>query len=91
MALEAQVWTQQLSGTSLTITSDYGLTIISILCTSGTITVTGSATVYGLASQSVTLSSGQGITLTNGGGSTAILTGIIINATSGVAALAGKS
>jgi hypothetical protein len=90
MASNQKTWTKQLSSTSLTITQDYGFTAVSILCTSGTITVLGTLTGVPVAPDAFTLSAGQGVNIGGGDGSTLIIESITINAASGVAAIIGK-
>ena len=85
-----KTWTKTLDATSLVITSAYGFVALSILCTSGTITILGDMTGRVTAPDAITLSSGQGVTIGGGDSSSLILEGITIDASAGIAALIAK-
>jgi hypothetical protein len=76
-------WTYTLVSDSILVDSDFGFTIISILCTSGTTTVLGGTAANGLASTPITLSEGQSLTINSG--SASLISGITIDASSGAA------
>jgi hypothetical protein len=86
----SNIWTYTLSSDSLLIDDSFGFTIISVLCTAGTVTITGSLTRGGIASTPISLSQGQGITISGGVDSTIIITGTTIDASSGTAILEGR-
>ena len=73
-------WTQNVVASTLTITSDYGLTIISILASSGSVTIIGSLTANGIPSDPIVLTQGQSVTISSGVESTIPLDGIVITA-----------
>lgn len=81
-------FTKNYASTSVTFSSDYGFKKLSILCTTGTISITGGRTSNGVASDAVTLSSGQSVTF--GGSDSPILDGIEIDATGGAAAVVAE-
>lgn len=82
-----RIWTQTLSGGSVTINEEYGLTEISIILLSGTGTVIGTGYAGTLGSTSITLPVGVGLNL--GSGSNAIIDGLTIS-TTGIVALVGR-
>lgn len=84
-----KIWTYSLVNSSITIDSSLGLTAISILATSGSVSITGSGIAGALQSDTIVLLEGQGLTLSVGENTRLVLTGITIS-TSGNAALAGR-
>ena len=62
---QLNVFTYTLTGTSMTISASDNVVRISILCSSGVITIEGNVTFKGLTSNAVTLAAGQGITITS--------------------------
>lgn len=81
-------WTHSLSSDNIVIDSDFGLTIISILCTSGTISIVGEVAANGVPSTPIILDEGKMLTIDSG--SAALISGITIDASSGVANLVGR-
>jgi hypothetical protein len=59
------VFTYTLSGSSLVVSASDNVVRISVLCSSGTITILGGSKFQGLNSSAVTLDAGQGITVTS--------------------------
>jgi hypothetical protein len=62
---QLNVFTYTLSGSDLTITSADNVVRISVLCSSGVITIQGSSVFQTLASTAITLTTGQGITISS--------------------------
>ena len=58
------VWTYTLTNDSLSVSSSDNAVRLSVICRLGTITVNGSGSFQGIASDPVTLKEGQGVTLT---------------------------
>ena len=58
------VWTYTLTNDSLSVSSIDNAVRLSVICRLGTITVNGSGSFQGIASDPVTLNEGQGVTLT---------------------------
>lgn len=58
------VWTYTLTNSSLSITSSDNAVRLSVICRLGTISVAGSGSFKGIASDPITLNEGQGVTLT---------------------------
>jgi hypothetical protein len=58
------VWTYTLTDDSLTVVSANNAQRLSVICRLGTISVQGSGTFQGIASDPVSLSEGQGVTIT---------------------------
>ncbi len=79
---QLNVFTYTLSGNSMTIAASDNVVRISVLCSSGVITIEGDVTFKGLSSNPVTLAAGQGITLTSPNVSLP-LDGFIIDAPTG--------
>lgn len=73
-------WTQNVVTSTLTITSDYSFTIISILASAGAVTITGSLSANGTPSAPIVLQQGQCVTISSGADSTIPLDGITITA-----------
>ena len=86
----SNIWTYELSSDSIYIDDSFGFTVISVLCTTGSVSILGSLTRGGLASAPITLTQGQGITISGGSDSTIIISGTTIDATSGTAILGGR-
>lgn len=82
-------WTYQIVNDSLIITSDFGFTIVSVLASSGTVTIIGSKIANGIPSAPIVLQEGQGITISDGDNSTIPIDGITI-ITTGIASLIGR-
>lgn len=80
-------WTQNVTS-SLSFDGTEGLTIISIVLISGSGTLTGSATINGVASQALALQTGLPVTLT--GSSNSPISGITITASGGTAQVVGR-
>lgn len=59
------IWTKTITGTSLAISASDNIVRLSVICRGGTITVTGSVNLNGVASEPIDLSEGQGLTLTS--------------------------
>ena len=76
-------WTYSLVSDSILIDSDFGFTIVSILCISGSTTVLGGVAANGIASVPISLAEGQSITINSG--SASLISGITIDASSGAA------
>lgn len=76
------IWTKTISGTSLTISAADNVVRLSVICRGGTITLTGSVTFQGVASEAIDLDEGKGFTLTSVVVSRP-LDGITINAPTG--------
>lgn len=62
---QLNVFTYTITDSSLTINAEDNVVRISVLCSSGTITVEGSAIFQSIASTPITLTSGQGITISS--------------------------
>jgi hypothetical protein len=60
------IWTYTLTNDSLTVVASDNAVRLSVICRLGTITVAGSGTFQGIASDPVTLNEGQGVTVTDG-------------------------
>jgi hypothetical protein len=58
------VWTYTLTDDSLSVSSSDNAVRLSVICRLGTITVNGSGSFQGIASDPVTLNEGQGVTVT---------------------------
>jgi hypothetical protein len=86
----SNIWTYTLTSNSIFIDDTFGFTIISVLCTTGSVSITGSLTRGGFASTPIILLQGQGITISGGSVSTIIISDITIDATSGTAILQGR-
>jgi len=59
------LFTYTITGDSLTISSADNVVRISVMCSSGTVTVTGAALFQGLSPTPITLVGGQGLTITS--------------------------
>jgi len=90
MSLEVKkIWTKSITGGTLTIDGNYGLSVLSIVLQSGTGTVSGNLmTINGVNSTPLNLTVGQAITI-NTGTSSSLLTGITIT-TTGTVAIIGR-
>lgn len=84
----SRIFTKVLSGTSLLITSDYGLRSVSVVLVSGEGSVTGNLRVDGLTNDSIPLIVGQSITFGVEGNQ--ILEGLTVDATDGVVSIIAK-
>jgi hypothetical protein len=73
------IWTYTLTNDSLTVSGSDNAVRLSVICRLGTITVAGSGTFQGIASDPVTLNEGQGVTVTSAAVSNPI-DGVTINA-----------
>ena len=83
MALYTELFTKELTNDTLTITSGMGVLAVSVFCSSATSgTVTGTKTLQGIASSSLTVEQNQTITITSTDGGTPI-SGVVIDAPSG--------
>ena len=80
------VHTQVLTGGTIAITASNNVVRVSILCSSGTITVQGSSAFQGTASQPVSFGVGEGVTITSPTINNPI-DGLTIDASGGVADL----
>jgi hypothetical protein len=58
------IWTYTRTNDSLTVVASDNAVRLSVICRLGTITVAGSGTFQGIASDPVTLNEGQGVTVT---------------------------
>jgi len=58
------IWTYTLTNDSLTVVASDNAVRLSVICRLGTITVAGSGTFQGIASDPITLNEGQGVTVT---------------------------
>jgi hypothetical protein len=81
MALTQQYWTFELVNDSITITSDFAFSVISVVLTTGTGTILGSLSPNGISSTPLTLL--QNLTVTFGAGTPYPLEGITIDTTGG--------
>ena len=81
-------WTYTLTSDSLLIDSSFGFIVVSILCSSGVVTILGDNTGVPTAPTPITLAEGQSITINSG--SASILGGLTIDATSGEASVVGR-
>jgi hypothetical protein len=75
------VWTGTITNESLTISQSQNVVRVTILCSAGGITFSGSTTFNGVASEAITFAVGQGVTLT--GSAANPLDGITIAAPTG--------
>ena len=75
------VWTGTITNESLTISQSQNVVRVTILCSAGGITFSGSTTFNGVASEAITFAGGQGVTLT--GSAANPLDGITIAAPTG--------
>jgi hypothetical protein len=75
------VWTGSITADSITISQSQNVVRVTILCSAGSVTFTGSSLFNGTASAAITFSVGQGITLS--GSAANPLDGITIDAPSG--------
>jgi hypothetical protein len=80
------IFTYTINGGSLTLVESDRVQRVSIICSSGQVSVLGSAKFQGNNSQEVFLSTGQGVTLTTQNFEN-IITGVTINAAGGIADL----
>jgi len=80
------VHTQVLTSASLSISASNNVFRVSILCSSGNITVNGSSSFQGVASAPVTFGVGEGVTITSPSTNNPI-DGLTIDASSGTADL----
>lgn len=78
------VWTYTIDGSSITVNAVESVQRVSVICSSGEISILGSSKFQGIPPVPVTLAVGQGITIATKNDSTPI-DGLTINATSGVA------
>jgi hypothetical protein len=76
------IFTKTINNTSLSIQASDNVQKLSVLCTAGSITVTGSATFQGISSESIDLDVGQGCTLSASTFQNP-LSGVVINAPTG--------
>ena len=76
------IWSKELSGSTLTISASQNVMRVSILASTGPVTILGTATFNGVASDVVTFATGQGVTLTASSISNPI-DGITIDASAG--------
>jgi hypothetical protein len=58
------IWTYTLTNDSLSVVAANNAVRLSVICRLGTITVAGTGTFQGIASDPVTLNEGQGVTIT---------------------------
>lgn len=84
----SKIFTKVLSGTSLLITSDFGLRSVSVVLVSGTGTVTGNLGVDGLTNDPIPLVVGQSVTFGVEGNQ--ILDGLTVDAAGGVINIIAK-
>ena len=82
-------WTYTLNNNSLVIDQNFGFTIISILATTGPVTITGSLVANSTPSTPITLQEGQALTISSGEDATMPISGIIIT-TAGVASIVAR-
>jgi hypothetical protein len=82
-------WTYSLSIGTITIDESYNLNILSILATSGSVTITGGRAANGIAPAPITLAEGQAVTISSGNDNTLPISDIIIT-TAGTASLIGR-
>lgn len=85
----SKCWTYDLTNSSITITSDFSFTILSILASSGTVSILGAKIANGIPSNPITLQEGQALTISDGDGSVIPIDGITI-ITTGTASLIGR-
>jgi hypothetical protein len=85
MAFNTTVWTYVLTNASLYINETDNVLSLSVICTTGTVTVNGSGGFQGIQSGAITLSAGQGFTVSAKNIQSPI-TGITITASVGNAA-----
>lgn len=76
------IWSKELSGDTLTISASQNVMRVSILASTGPVTILGTSTFNGVASDAVTFATGQGVTLTASSTSNPI-DGITIDASAG--------
>lgn len=76
------IWSKELSGDTLTISASQNVVRISILASQGPVTILGTSTFNGIASDAVTFATGQGVTLTASSTANPI-DGITIDASAG--------
>lgn len=88
MAIQQEFWTYQVNNTSITIDETFGLSMISVLLTSGSATVSGSMTVGGLPSANLALTTNVPITF--GGNDVNPIKGVTIDASSGNVYVIGR-
>jgi hypothetical protein len=65
MAFNTTVWTYVLTGETLYINETDNVLNLSVICTTGTITVNGSGRFQGISSGAITFAAGQGFTLSS--------------------------
>lgn len=58
------IWSKTLTGDTLTVSASQNVVRISILARQGPVTILGTSTFNGVASDAVTFATGQGVTLT---------------------------
>lgn len=80
------IFTYIIDGTSLTLTESDRVQRVSVICSSGQVSILGSSKFQGNNSQEIFLSVGQGVTLTTQNFEN-IISGVTINAVGGVADL----
>ena len=85
----SKCWTYDVTNSTLTITSDFAFTILSILASSGTVSVLGAKIANGIPSTPIVLQEGQALTISDGDGSVIPIDGITI-ITTGTASLIGR-
>lgn len=84
----SKIFTKVLTGSSLTIVSDYGLRSVSVVLISGAGTIEGNLGVNGLSNDPIPLTVGQSITVGVEGNQ--IVDGLIVDATGGVIHIIAK-
>lgn len=78
------VWTYTIDGSSISVEAVENVQRVSVICSSGTVSILGSSIFKGIPPVPVSLAVGQGITIATKSDSTPI-DGLTIDATSGVA------
>jgi hypothetical protein len=86
--ITSRSWTYTLTADSLLIDNEFSFVVVSVLCTSGTVTILGGTPSGGIQPTPITLAEGQSVTIDSG--SASIISDITIDATSGVAAIIGR-
>lgn len=76
------IWSKTLTGSTLTVSASQNVVRISILASQGPVTILGTSTFNGIASDAVTFATGQGVTLTASSTANPI-DGITIDASAG--------
>lgn len=58
------IWSKSITDTTLTVSASQNVVRISVLASQGPVTILGTSTFNGIASDAVTFATGQGVTLT---------------------------